>query len=72
MDSSVLTNAMGEFRTGIDEDQTWPTLVVGNTGLLLKVGAGQSSHNAPSSPWFKWLIFGKAGGAAGYAILRRS
>ncbi len=25
-----------------------------------------------SSPWFKWLIFGKAGGAAGYAILRRS
>jgi hypothetical protein len=25
-----------------------------------------------SSPWFKWLIFGKANSAAGYATLGRS
>src|SRR5664279_4438306 len=30
----------------------------------------QAWINALSSPWFKWLIFGKAGSAAGYATFR--
>src|SRR5664279_1396499 len=45
-----------------------PILSYGTTSI----GNKTDSHPifALSSPWFKWLIFGKAGSAAGYATFR--
>src|SRR5664280_477810 len=34
------------------------------------VSRGSKATSRPNSPWFKWLIFGKAGSAAGYATFR--
>src|SRR5664280_1404534 len=41
-----------------------------NRNLRLKLIPRRDHEIVLSSPWFKWLIFGKAGSAAGYATFR--